>query len=144
MRIILIQTPEELDSAFAIRQKVFVEEQRVSPEEEYDEYETTSMHYLAVSKGNPIGTARWRWTDKGIKLERFAVLEQARSQGVGSELLKFMLADIRRQTQEPNLYLYLHSQLPALEFYKRFGFVAVGEQFEECEIQHFKMEQILP
>jgi predicted GNAT family N-acyltransferase len=132
-----IEAPADLQAAFAIREKVFVEEQRVPRQEEYDEYEAVARHYLATADGTPCGAARWRKTDKGVKLERFAVLPQFRSQQVGSQLLKRILADV--QAAYPQETIYLHAQVPAMTFYARQGFEPVGETFQECDIDHYKM-----
>ncbi|EIM74571.1 N-acetyltransferase GCN5 [Nitritalea halalkaliphila LW7] len=80
----MIQSPEDLKRAFEIREKVFVIEQEVAPEEEYDAFEDSSRHFLALLEGKAIGTARWRKTENGVKLERFAVLREARNAGAGS------------------------------------------------------------
>src|SRR5206468_3905805 len=117
--------------------KVFVDEQNVPETEEYDEYEQTSRHYLAASDGVPAGVARWRETEKGVKLERFAVLEQFRNKEVGSHILKQVLKDVKAAF--PDKEVYLHAQLKAIPFYDRHGFRKVGEQFSECDIEHFKM-----
>ena len=132
-----IDSPTELETVFQIRQKVFVEEQNVSPEEEYDEFENTSAHFLATFEGEPAGVARWRETDKGVKLERFAVLPQFRNKAVGSHVLKAVLSDVLPQHQDKTIYL--HAQLPAIPFYARHGFEKYGPQFSECDIEHFKM-----
>ena len=68
----------DLTAAFEIRKKVFVIEQAVDPAREYDEFENSSAHFIARLDGIPVGTARWRFTGNGVKLERFAVLEAAR------------------------------------------------------------------
>ena len=132
-----IDSSTELETVFQIRQKVFVEEQNVSPEEEYDEFENTSAHFLATFEGEPAGVARWRETDKGVKLERFAVLPQFRNKAVGSHVLKAVLSDVLPQHQDKTIYL--HAQLPAIPFYARHGFEKYGPQFSECDIEHFKM-----
>ncbi|MBC8112721.1 MAG: GNAT family N-acetyltransferase, partial [Verrucomicrobia bacterium] len=88
----LIELPEDLQKAFAIRKAVFVLEQSVPADEEY-EFEEESRHFLAFSGEMACGTARWRYTEKGIKLERFAVLIDFRSQQVGSALVKAILED---------------------------------------------------
>jgi predicted GNAT family N-acyltransferase len=124
----------QLEQAFEIRQTVFVVEQQVDPELEYDEYEETAVHFLAAVDGKPVGTARWRKTDKGIKLERFAVLAAYRNRGIGSRLVETVLSSL---PNEP--HVYLHAQLSAISLYEKFGFQKVGPQFEEASIQHFKM-----
>jgi len=134
-----ITKPEDLKNAFRIREKVFVLEQKVPAEEEYDEFENSSRHFLAFSDNIACGTARWRYTDKGVKLERFAVLSDFRSQKVGSALVKAVLDDIRNNELSKDKILYLHAQLTAMPLYSKFGFQPVGDMFEECNIKHFKM-----
>ena len=89
-----ITTEEGLKAAFQIRELVFVVEQEVDASEEYDEFEDSSIHFLAKLDGVPVGTARWRFTSNGVKMERFAVLQEARGQGVGQALVAAVLADI--------------------------------------------------
>lgn len=134
---------EDLETIFKIREEVFVIEQEVAPEEEYDEFEDTSIHFLARVDGNPAGTARWRFTDKGIKLERFAVLKKERGKGVGQALVKSVLEDIALHPEAKGKKLYLHAQLTAIPLYAKFGFKQVGDMFEECNILHYKMELYL-
>ncbi|MGV3640381.1 MAG: GNAT family N-acetyltransferase [Adhaeribacter sp.] len=132
-----IESTADLEAAFAIREKVFVEEQQVPREEEYDAYEDTARHYLARSGDTPCGAARWRKTDKGVKLERFAVLPGFRNGAVGSQILKRIIADVKEAY--PDETMYLHAQVPAMNFYARQGFEQVGEMFSECDIDHFRM-----
>jgi GNAT superfamily N-acetyltransferase len=93
-------------------------------------------HYLAFLDDNAIATARWRETESGIKLERFAVLPQFRNRGVGARLLKTVLQDVAGSGKT----IYLHSQLRAVPFYERNGFHKIGPQFSEAQIAHFKMQ----
>lgn len=137
--IVQISSPADLDAAFAIRRQVFVDEQKVSAREEYDEYETSSTHFLARIDGVPGGTARWRRTSNGVKLERFAVLQSYRGRGVAKALVQAVLNDVFSQHPEPIERIYLHAQLTAMPLYARFGFVPVGPLFEEAGIQHQKM-----
>lgn len=130
----------ELETVFSIREEVFVKEQQVAAEEEYDEFEETSTHFLATVDGMPAGTARWRYTDKGVKLERFAVLPSFRRMGVGQALVGAVLKDIDAQTEAIGEVRYLHAQLSAVDLYAKFGFQKVGDLFEECNIFHFKMK----
>jgi predicted GNAT family N-acyltransferase len=131
-----IENPHPFVFATALRKKVFVEEQGVKREDEFDEFENTSIHYVVRSGHKYLGTARWRFTDEGIKLERFAVKKEYRNQGVGSELLNHILDEVKKKE---NKKIYLHAQLPAVKFYERAGFVKEGELFSECNIDHYKM-----
>lgn len=131
----------DLDAAFTIREQVFVHEQGVPADLEYDAHDRqpTTRHYLArAADGTPAGAARWRPTENGVKLERFAVLPAFRNQEIGGALLRAVLADVREQA--PGALVYLHAQLRAVPFYERHGFERVGELFEEADIQHYKMQ----
>ena len=130
----------DLDAAFTIREQVFVQEQRVPVEEEYDAHDraATTHHYLAWVDGQPAGAARWRPTAAGVKLERFAVLPAFRNQGVGEALVRQVLADVRAEVPDAT-QVYMHAQVRAIPLYERTGFRKVGELFEECDIQHYKM-----
>jgi len=126
---------ELAEKAFLIRKTVFVEEQGVDAALEYD-HEEEARHYLLFLGEKPIATARWRETEKGIKLERFAVLPQFRNRGIGEVILKEVLKDVSSSGK----VIYLHSQIKAVPFYQRNGFYKVGEQFTEAGIEHFFMK----
>lgn len=139
--VIKIRETSDLEAAFDIRRKVFVEEQAVPLEEEIDVYEAASQHYLAFYDDFPCGTARRRFTEKGIKLERFAVLVEFRKHGIGSALVDFVLRDLRSDDfyNRDSPVVYLHAQLAAIPLYEKFGFKKQGKEFEECGIRHYKM-----
>jgi predicted GNAT family N-acyltransferase len=130
-----IKSADLLQKAHEIRKIVFVVEQQC-PEDIEWEFEAESTHYIALSDEQAVGTARWRQTENGIKLERFAVLKEFRNKEVGKALLLRLVSD----TNHLNLKRYLHAQLPAKKFYLRHGFKPVGEHFWEADIEHVKME----
>jgi predicted GNAT family N-acyltransferase len=132
-----IEHEHDRAAAYKIREQVFVVEQQVPREAEYDAFEGVAKHYLATYAGVPCGAARWRVTEKGVKLERFAVLPAYRNKNVGGKLLQAVLEDVLRDN--PDKKIYLHAQLPAVNFYKRHGFVTEGDMFSECDIEHYKM-----
>ncbi len=125
---------DELTTVFAIRNVVFVEEQNCPPELEF-ENEEVSTHFLALLNNIPCGACRWRKTDTGYKLERFAVLKEYRGKGIGKALVAAALEDLPKDAD----YIYLNAQLDAMPVYGKFGFQPEGPQFEEAGIQHFKM-----
>ena len=138
--VIKISQPEDLQKAFKIRQEVFVEEQNVPYSEEFDLYDKKAHHFLAIDQYHcPCGTARWRVTPNGIKLERFAVLNSARGKGVGYQLLKTVMADINKSPLTQDKLIYLHAQLGVLSLYEKLGFQKTGTLFQECGIDHLKM-----
>lgn len=124
----------ELDTAHTIRREVFVVEQNCPPDLEW-EHDDVSHHFLATVDGEPAGASRWRKTENGYKLERFAVLKTFRGYGVGGELVKAVLADLPIEAD----YVYLNSQTHAMSFYEKLGFEASGPEFEEAGIKHYKM-----
>src|SRR5205085_9927089 len=105
-----------------------VEEQQVSREEEYDQFEESSRHYLVYVDEKPVGTSRWRKTESGIKLERFAVLKEHRNSGAGTAILNKVLEDVIPLKEK----IYLNAQVTALNFYLKAGFVVEGDEFIEA------------
>ena len=129
----------QIELAKKVRFEVFVIGQGVPAEEEIDAFEAESFHFIAYFDQKPAGAARWRFTENGVKLERFAVLEEFRSKGIGSALVEAVMNDIDNHPDSTNKLRYLHSQLQALKLYQKFGFKEEGPMFQECDIDHFKM-----
>jgi predicted GNAT family N-acyltransferase len=125
-----------------IRTAVFQLEQGIDPSLDWDGLDLKSIHLLATVGGEGAGCARLReYADaSALKLERLAVLKAYRHQGIGREIVHTAIA--YSQSQE-YATLILHAQLPTVEFYKRLGFMAVGNPFEEAAIMHLKMEKTL-
>jgi len=136
-RIELLEVNDQptLDIVFAIRKQVFVVEQQVDPEEEYDEFEVSSRHFLLKVAGEGVATGRFRSTNYGWKIERMAVLTEHRGRQYGARVLDAMVAALPQDGR----IAYLHAQEHALEFYLKKGFTVVGERFWEANIPHFKM-----
>jgi predicted GNAT family N-acyltransferase len=143
IRVKKIENQEELDKAFAIREKVFIIEQECDRDEEFDEFDAESIHFIAYYQGQVAGTSRYRKTAKGIKLERFAVLKEFRGSGIGKRLVSTVLADVLFHYIEPGTLIYLHAQLTAMPLYARYDFKKVGEMFVEAKIQHFEMQKVV-
>lgn len=138
-RVIKASSDQELRKAFAIREEVFVIEQQVPANEEFDEFEDDSHHFVALDENeNPIGSARWRYTEKGVKMERFTVKKELRGKGLGTAIVQAVVDDISTHA-EKGTYLYMHSQLDAVPLYAKFGFKKEGDQFDECGIMHYLM-----
>lgn len=122
------------DAIRHIRESVFISEQNVPPELEWDEYDADSTHFLAYdTKRDAVGTGRLQ---PDGKITRMAVLPVARGAGVGAALLEALLyAAIHQGKAVP----WLHAQSDAVGFYESFGFTAVGEPFMEAGIEHRMM-----
>ena len=126
---------ELMKKAHKIRYDVFVIGQNCPVELEW-EFEKESTHFLLIENDIPLATARHRKTDNGFKLERFAVLSQARGKGFGMHILKTILEDLK----DSNALKYMHAQEQVIPFYEKVGFEKSGNIFEEAGIMHYKME----
>lgn len=120
-----------------IRRRVFIEEQAVPEELEWDGEDEHALHWLAWLGDDAIGTVRLR---AGDHIGRMAVLREHRGRGVGALLLDAAVAHARAAgTPE----VHLHAQVHALEFYARAGFIAEGPVFDDAGIPHRTMRQTL-
>lgn len=129
---------EHMDLLRDIRTSVFIEEQNVPIEIEWDERDNNAFHVLAFDiDNNPVGTGRL--LDSG-QIGRMAVLRDYRNQGIGTAMLKQLLK-IACENKINNLFL--NSQTDAIGFYQRFGFVEQGKSFMEAGIEHRKMIKML-
>lgn len=130
----LARYPDDLPDLRAVRDPVFIVEQAVPVELEWDELDPSSLHVLARdAHGAAIGTARLT-TQHGIG--RMAVLAPWRGRGVGKALLTYLI-DAARKLGYPSVEL--HAQTHAIGFYERFGFVAFGPEYDEAGIAHRSM-----
>lgn len=117
-----------------IRETVFIREQRIPVELEWDEFDPNCLHLIAIDlAGNPIGTARL--LPDGV-IGRMAVLKEWRNQDVGSTLLLRLLEEARKSKIQ---LVTLNAQLPATGFYGKFGFRIAGEEFMDAGIPHVRM-----
>jgi len=125
---------QDNDILKTIRYQVFVKEQKVPVEMEWDEYDSESIHFLAFQNNIPIACARLK---PDGQIGRMAVLEKFRNQGIGSKLLAFVLKHANMHRIKP---VYLHAQTTAIPFYERQGFSVQGKLFYEAGIPHREMK----
>lgn len=127
-------------AAQQVRTAVFVEEQGIAPEDEWDADDATALHAVLFDvNGQPIGNARLlQPTESLAKIGRMAVLREARGQGYGARLLQALLLEARRRG---NKEVRLSAQRTAEGFYAALGFRAVGEPFDEVGIAHIEMQR---
>lgn len=117
-----------------IRETVFILEQHVPEELEWDAFDDVSVHVLALSPdGKPIGTARLL---PDGHIGRMAVLKEWRRMGFGSAMLQRLLDEAHIRGIKK---VILNAQTTAVRFYERFGFQPVGEEFMDAGIPHVKM-----
>ena len=116
-----------------IRRHIFIEEQNVPEELEWDEHDNSSTHFFVTSDDRVIAVARLK-TDGQIG--RMGVLAEYRRQGIGSKLLNFVLQLAASRNLDK---VYLHAQTQAIAFYQEHGFIAQGDVFFEANIPHREM-----
>ena len=122
----------------SVRKTVFIEEQQVPVELEWDDEDDLAWHWLAEnSAGDAIGTVRLL---RSHQIGRMAVLANYRNQGIGKQLLQ---AAIEQAIANDWFDVYLHAQTHAIDFYARAGFVAEGPEFMDAGIPHRTMRKIL-
>ena len=122
--------------AFGIRMRVFVSEQGVPRDIELDDDDQHAIHFLATSSGRAVGTARLVMRGKKAKVGRMAVLKKYRRKGIGTALLKRVIAAAKRRGAR---IIFLHAQITVIEFYEKMGFRCVGPVFDEAGIAHRQM-----
>ena len=126
------------EGARAVREAVFIVEQHVPRELEWDEWDEPSVHALACDEtGRAIGTARLL---PDGHLGRMAVLAAWRRQGVGMALANALIA---RASERGDAEIVLHAQTHAVGFYRKLGFTPRGPQFDEAGIPHVEMARRL-
>ena len=125
-----------------VRQRVFIEEQKVPPPEEWDGRDDAALQLLAEDEGGrPVACARlWQRPDGWTQVGRMAVLADWRGKGVGAALMRRAL---ETATERGWRRLRLDAQTHALGFYARFGFAVEGPVFEDAGIPHRLMKRIV-
>jgi len=140
-RVALVRTQPELEAAFDIRERVFVDEQGVAPDIEYDGKDAMAVHALGVVEAHPAGTARCRRIDATTgKIERVAVRSAYRRRGLGRTLMQTMEAALATVGCDE---IVLHAQRAVASFYRNLGYHRVSDPFEEAGIPHVEMRRTL-
>jgi hypothetical protein len=137
LHVQIATTERQKQDAFDIRQQVFVIEQQVSPEEEYDEYDHAAMHVVLYDNGVPVAAGRTRTVDKETgKIERICVLASHRQKGAGRLIVEALeQAAIQRGLHKAKL----HAQTQAEGFYQKLGYHTISDVFMEADIPHVVM-----
>ncbi|KTG09155.1 acetyltransferase [Haloprofundus marisrubri] len=150
-----VESEAERRDAFGVREAVFVDEQDVPEELEWDEYDDEAIHFVAYDGETAVGVARLRRVGDGDtvgdddgedgadavgKLERVAVLESNRGEGWGKRLV--VVAE-RVAREEGFAELRLHAQTHVESFYESLGYETTSDVFEEAGIPHVEMEKSL-
>ncbi|WP_217252878.1 GNAT family N-acetyltransferase [Streptomyces sp. AC602_WCS936] len=145
------EDPADREMCFAVRKEVFVAEQQVPEDIEYDAYDAVAVHVLAVrADGVPLGTGRLLHGEAAAaktggeaavgSLGRLAVTRDARGLGVGAALVRAVEEAARARGLAA---VDLHAQTHALGFYERLGYEAYGPEFPDAGIPHRAMRRAL-
>ena len=137
-QIRMVRWQDEASVLRIIRTTVFIHEQRIPEDLEWDDFDLVSMHVLALnSDEQPIGTAR---VLPDGHIGRMAVLKEWRGKGLGTAMLLRILEELRNRRIQKAI---LNAQTTAIKFYEKFGFQVSGKEFTEAEIPHVKMILLL-
>ena len=136
-----VSSKEEMEKSYAIRTKVFCEEQKISKEIEFDNLDHLCGHFLIFDSKKAIGTARVRNKEKNIlKIERVAVLLEFRRLKIGSILIQNIIKHYMNLNDKKSIVL--HSQVAVADFYKTLNFISYGNEFFEDGIPHIRMKYV--
>ena len=143
MKIVVkkLESQEEYDSVRSIRTEVFVNEQGVPSEVEFDYHDETAIHAVAYEDDTIVGTGRLIIdTPTDARIGRMAVNESSRRKGVGSQILAFL-----ENTAKSNgsRHITLHAQHYVRDFYEENGYSEQGETFVEAGILHVEMVKVI-
>ncbi|MED1091119.1 GNAT family N-acetyltransferase [Bacillus paramycoides] len=133
----------DLETAFHIRKEVFVKEQGVPLEDEFDTFDRIGeecKHILVYYNELPVGTGRIRFVDGIGKLERICILKDYRKYGLGKVIIQ-ALEEIARNKEANKVKL--HGQTHAERFYKKLGYQTSSDGFMEDGIPHILMTKEL-
>ncbi|MCW9132360.1 GNAT family N-acetyltransferase [Bacillus paramycoides] len=139
----LITEFTDLETAFHIRKEVFVKEQGVPLEYEFDTFDRIGEecnHILVYYNELPVGTGRIRFVDGIGKLERICILKDYRKYGLGKVIIQ-SLEEIARNKEANKVKL--HGQTHAEGFYKKLGYQTSSDVFMEDGIPHILMTKEL-
>ncbi|WP_318475100.1 GNAT family N-acetyltransferase [Photobacterium leiognathi] len=120
-----------------VREQVFIQEQQIDPEIEFDDLDSAAVHVLVMDGEQPLGTGRIL-ADGHIG--RIAIMKAARGQGLGAKVVQ-ALVEYAQQQGYPRVDL--GAQTHAVDFYRKLGFMPYGDEFMEANIPHQAMEQML-
>ena len=133
LRIVAGSWAELATDAKPIREAVFIQEQNIAPEDEWDAEDEVSTHFVAYLHDQPVATARLLTNNS---IGRVAVLKTARGFKIGQQLMQTVIDHARVEGRQ---YVKLSSQVHAIGFYQALGFQVQGEEYLDCGIPHIDM-----
>ncbi len=123
-----------------IRRIVFIEGQQVPEDEECDGLDEACRHFLTrLHDGAAIGTARVRYEEEIVCIERVAILPEYQGKGLGTQMMTKIIEAIRANHPPEITRLRVGAQVRVLSFYEGLGFKAIGEEYMDADMPHRKM-----
>ena len=126
----------EFEIVKAIRTCVFTNEQGADADNEFDEYDKTSLFALLYEGDKPVGTARIAETAAGIKIGRIAILKECRGKGYGADIVKAVTDRVFDMGADKVL---VDAQNYAVPFYEKLGFKVIGAEITDRGLPHIPM-----
>jgi len=136
LKVEVVKWKDEYDSLIMIREKVFIEEQKVTSQLEWDGMDENAMHFLVFKDEEAIGCARAVVIKNYMQLGRMAVLKEYRGQGIGSALLEKAIVTAKLNQISS---IHISAQCYAIDFYLKFGFKVMSDIYLDAEIPHRDM-----
>ena len=136
LKIEIVKWIDGLSQLKNIREKVFIQEQKVTPQLEWDGMDEKAIHFLVFNDKAAIGCARAIVIKDHMQLGRMAVLKEYRGQGIGSALLEKAMTIAKLYQLSA---IYISAQCHAIDFYKKFGFEVTSDIYLDAEIPHRDM-----
>ena len=137
LKIEIVKWIDEYELLTMIREKVFIEEQEVTSQLEWDGMDKDAIHFLAFKDKKGVGCARAFVIQNRMQLGRMAVLREYRGECIGSALIEtaMTLAKLNQLSG-----IYISAQCHAIDFYKKFGFEVTSDIYLDAEIPHRDMK----
>ena len=136
LKIEIVKWIDGLSQLKNIREKVFIQEQKVTPQLEWDGMDEKAIHFLVFNDNAAIGCARAIVIKDHMQLGRMAVLKEYRGQGIGSALIEKAMTTAKLNQLSA---IYISAQCHAIDFYKKFCFEVTSDIYLDAEIPHRDM-----
>lgn len=136
-----IEVTDDLAACHALRREVFIVEQDIAEDDEWDDLDDQALQLLIRDGARPIATARLLWEGDTGKIGRVCVTRDYRGRGLGADLIRFGLDHFRTEGRVSRVML--GAQCHAIPFYEKLGFAAFGPEYDDAGIPHRDMQVIL-
>ncbi len=131
-----VSSTDNLEEVRRIREKVFIKEQGVPAELEFDGSDKYAISILVYEDNTPVATGRIILIEDNYTLGRICVLKEHRHKKLGSVVINEL---IKKAEELGAPEVHIHAQTHVIDFYKQLGFTEYGKEFKEAGIKHISM-----